>query len=154
IPIPLDALPTVFLYVAGMYAYNLIDGVDGVAAGLAAITSLGLGILNLLLGNTGTAVMGFALTGACLGCLRYNFRPSRVFLVDIGSMYVGFLLMSLTLVAHSRTTAAIMIIIPLLTMGVPRIDTGLAIWRRSVRRAMDPEKKGRVSNADKDHLHH
>src|SRR5690606_24322518 len=105
-------------------------------------------------GNTGMAVLCFALTGACLGFLRYNFHPARVFLGDTGSMYVGFLLMSLTLVAHNRTTAAIMMIIPLLTMGVPLIDTGLAIWRRSVRRAMDPEKKGRVSNADKDHLHH
>ncbi len=153
-PIVLDAAATIFLYVAAMNAYNLIDGMDGVAGGLAAITGLGLGALNLIIGNEGMAVMCFALTGACLGFLRYNFHPARIFLGDTGSMYIGFLLMSLTLVAHSRTTAAIMMIIPLLTMGVPMIDTGLAIWRRSVRRAMDPEKKLRVSVADKDHLHH
>ena len=150
----LDAAATVFLYVAAMNAYNLIDGMDGVAGGLAAITSLGLGALNLIIGNEGMAILCFALTGACLGFLRYNFHPARIFLGDTGSMYIGFVLMSLTLVAQSRTTAAIMLIIPLLTMGVPLIDTGLAIWRRSVRRAMDPEKKGRVSVADKDHLHH
>ncbi|WFB34845.1 hypothetical protein P3T73_11810 [Kiritimatiellota bacterium B12222] len=150
----IDILATVFLYVAAMNAYNLIDGMDGVAAGLATITSLGLGALNLLIGNEGMAVMCFALTGACLGFLRYNFHPARVFLGDTGSMYIGFILMSLTLVAQSRTTAAIMMIIPLLTMGVPMIDTGLAIWRRSVRKAMYPERKGKVSAADKDHLHH
>lgn len=153
-PPMLDAAATVFLYVAAMNAYNLIDGMDGVAGGLGAITSLGLGALNLIIGNEGMAALCFALTGACLGFLRYNFHPARVFLGDTGSMYIGFILMSLTLVAHSRATAAIMLIIPLLTMGVPLIDTGLAIWRRSVRRAMDPEKKGRVSVADKDHLHH
>ncbi|MDF3127687.1 hypothetical protein P0Y35_00615 [Kiritimatiellaeota bacterium B1221] len=153
-PIVLDAAATIFLYVAAMNAYNLIDGMDGVAGGLAAITSFGLGTLNLIIGNEGMAVMCFALTGSCLGFLRYNFHPARIFLGDTGSMYIGYLLMSLTLVAHSRTTAAIMMIVPLLTMGVPMIDTGLAIWRRSVRRAMDPEKKLRVSVADKDHLHH
>lgn len=153
-PTILDAAATVFLFVAAMNAYNLIDGMDGVAGGLGAITALGLGALNLIIGNEGMAVLCFALTGACLGFLRYNFHPARVFLGDTGSMYIGFVLMSLTLVSQSRTTAAIMLIIPLLTMGVPLIDTGLAIWRRSVRRAMDPEKKGRVSSADKDHLHH
>lgn len=154
IPPLVDAGATVFLYIAAMNAYNLIDGMDGVAGGLGAITSLGLGALNLIIGNEAMAVMCFALTGACLGFLRYNFHPARIFLGDTGSMYIGFVLMSLTLVAHSRTTAAVMFIIPLLTMGVPLIDTGLAIWRRSVRRAMDPDKKSRVSSADKDHLHH
>ena len=154
IPPVLDAFATVFLYVAAMNAYNLIDGMDGVATGLAVITSLGLFALNLITGNEGMAVMCLALTGACLGFLRFNFHPARIFLGDTGSMYIGFILMSLTLVAQSRTTAAIMLIIPLLTMGVPLIDTGLAIWRRSVRKAMDPEKKGGVSGADKDHLHH
>ena len=153
-PLALDAFATVFLYIAAMNAYNLIDGMDGVAGGLAAITGLGLGALNLMLGNEGMAAMCVALTGACLGFLRYNFHPARIFLGDTGSMYIGFMLMSLTLAAQSRSTAAIMLIIPLLTMGVPMIDTGLAIWRRSVRRAMDPEKKYRVSVADTDHLHH
>ncbi|MGA0332823.1 MAG: hypothetical protein ACO3N7_03445 [Kiritimatiellia bacterium] len=149
-----DAFFTIFLYVAAMNAYNLIDGMDGVAGGLAAITSIGLGCLNLIIGNEGMAVMCFALTGACLGFLRFNFHPARVFLGDTGSMYIGYILMSLTLVAQSRTTAAVMLIIPLLTMGVPLIDTGLAIWRRSVRKAMNPGSGKGVSNADKDHLHH
>ncbi|MDA3873900.1 MAG: hypothetical protein PF795_08055 [Kiritimatiellae bacterium] len=149
-----DIAATVFLYVAAMNAYNLIDGMDGVAAGLGAITALGLSALNLILGNEMMAALCLGLTGACLGFLRYNFHPARVFLGDTGSMYIGFMLMAMTLASQSRSTAAIMLIIPLLTMGVPMLDTGLAIWRRSVRRAIDPQGKNRVSSADKDHLHH
>lgn len=154
IHVGLDMAATVFLYVAAMNAYNLIDGMDGVAAGLGAITALGLSALNLILGNEMMAALCLALTGACLGFLRYNFHPARVFLGDTGSMYIGFLLMAMTLSSQSRSTAVIMLIIPLLTMGVPMLDTGLAIWRRSVRRAIDPKGKCRVSCADKDHLHH
>lgn len=150
----LDLAATSLLYVTAMNAYNLIDGMDGVAGGLGAITGLGLCGLNLLLGNETQAAFSLALSGACLGFLRYNFHPARVFLGDSGSMLIGFVLMSLTLGSESRSTAAIMLIVPLLTMGVPLIDTGLAIWRRSVRRAMRPELRGRVSTADKDHLHH
>ncbi|MEX2605973.1 MAG: hypothetical protein WD708_01400 [Kiritimatiellia bacterium] len=149
-----DMAATVFLYIAAMNAYNLIDGMDGVAAGLGAITALGLSALNLILGNEMMAALCLALSGSCLGFLRYNFHPARVFLGDTGSMYIGFMLMAMTLASQSRSTAAIMLIIPLLTMGVPMLDTGLAIWRRSVRRAIDPKGKSRVSTADKDHLHH
>lgn len=154
IPPLLDISVTIFLYVAAMNAYNLIDGMDGVASGLAAITSLGLGALNLINGNEGMAILCLALTGSCVGFLRYNFHPARIFLGDSGSMYIGFILISLTLVGQDRTTAAVMLIVPLLTMGVPLIDTGLAIWRRSVRKAIYPDLKGSVSGADKDHLHH
>jgi len=150
----LDLGATIFLYVAGMNAYNLIDGMDGVAAGLGAITGLGLAGLNLMIGNESMAAFCLALTGGCLGFLRFNFHPARVFLGDTGSMFIGYVLISLTLGSQARSTAVIMLIIPLLTMGVPMIDTGLAIWRRSVRRAMYPEKGGKVSVGDKDHLHH
>lgn len=150
----LDVGLTVFLYTAAMNAYNLIDGMDGVATGLAAITSIGLCGLNIVLGNEAMAAICLALTGACLGFLRYNFHPARVFLGDTGSLYLGFLLMSLTLGSQSRSTAAILFIVPLMTMGIPMIDTGLAIWRRSVRKFMNPNQGEQVSRADKDHLHH
>jgi len=152
-PVMVDLVATTFLYVAAMNAYNLIDGMDGVAAGLAAVTSLGLSGLNLLLGSNSMAALCLALTGACLGFLRYNFHPARIFLGDTGSMLLGFLLIALTLNSQARTTAAIMLIVPILTMGIPLIDTGLAIWRRSVRRAINGEAGG-LSRADKDHIHH
>jgi UDP-N-acetylmuramyl pentapeptide phosphotransferase/UDP-N-acetylglucosamine-1-phosphate transferase len=150
----MDLSVTVLLYVAAINAYNLIDGMDGVATGLAAITGLGLCGLNIVLGNEAMAAVCLALTGACLGFLRYNFHPARVFLGDTGSLYLGFVLMSLTLGSQSRSAAAVLLIVPLLTMGVPLIDTGLAIWRRSVRKAMNPELGGMISKADTDHLHH
>lgn len=153
-PIYFDLGATVLLYLLAMNAYNLIDGMDGVAAGLAAITGVGLCGLNIVLGNEAMAAICLALTGACLGFLRYNFHPARVFLGDTGSLYIGFILMSLTLGSQSRSTAAVLLVIPLLTMGVPMIDTGLAIWRRSVRKASNPKSGVGLSNADKDHLHH
>ena len=150
----LDCGITVLLYITAMNAYNLIDGMDGVAAGIAVITSLGLCGLNIVLGNEAMAAICLALTGSCLGFLRYNFHPARIFLGDTGSLYIGFLLMSLTLASQSRTTAAILFVVPLLTLGVPLIDTGLAIWRRSIRKAIRPNDGSSISGADKDHLHH
>jgi UDP-N-acetylmuramyl pentapeptide phosphotransferase/UDP-N-acetylglucosamine-1-phosphate transferase len=149
-----DMVTSVFLFVAAMNAYNLIDGMDGVAGGLGAITSLGLCGLNIIQGNEAMAAICLALTGSCLGFLRYNFHPARIFLGDTGSMLIGFLLMAITLGARSRSAALVMLVVPLLTMGVPLIDTGLAIWRRSVRKAINPGQGGKVSCADKDHLHH
>jgi len=150
----IDMAATMFLFVAAMNAYNLIDGMDGVAGGLGAITSFGLAGLNILQGNESMAAICFALSGACLGFLRYNFHPARIFLGDTGSMLIGFILMALTLGSSSRSAAVVMLVVPLLTMGIPMIDTGLAIWRRSVRRVMYKDRSDNVARADKDHLHH
>ncbi|MCC5848898.1 MAG: hypothetical protein JJU29_12485 [Verrucomicrobia bacterium] len=152
IPDALDLAATVFLYVAAMNAYNLIDGMDGLAGGLGAITGLGLTGLNLIIGNLEMAMCSLILTGACLGFLRYNFHPAQVFLGDTGSMLIGFLLISITLGASARSAATIMLIVPILTMGVPLMDTGLAIWRRSVRKAVNKDSK--VTRGDRDHIHH
>lgn len=156
IGIPLNSLvdffATVFLFLAGMNAYNLIDGMDGLASGLAAITAVGLSSLNLMMGNPDIAIACLALAGACLGFLRYNFHPARVFLGDTGSMLIGFLLIALTLGSPGRSAATVMLIVPLLTLGVPLIDTGLAIWRRTLRKSYTPG--ARISQGDQDHLHH
>ena len=150
----LDMAATTFLFVAAMNAYNLIDGMDGVAGGLGAITGIGLAGLNILQGHESMAAICLALSGACLGFLRYNFHPARIFLGDTGSMLIGYTLMALTLGSNARSAAVVMLVVPLLTMGIPMIDTGLAIWRRSVRRAMYKENSDSVARADKDHLHH
>jgi UDP-N-acetylmuramyl pentapeptide phosphotransferase/UDP-N-acetylglucosamine-1-phosphate transferase len=149
----LDATCTTFLFVAAMNAYNLIDGMDGIAGGLGCITAFGLCGLQVLQGNEGMAAVCVALAGACLGFLRYNFHPARIFLGDTGSMLIGFVLMAVTMAANNRSAALVMLVVPLLTMGIPMIDTALAIWRRSVRRAINSSSTG-VSTADKDHLHH
>ena len=148
----LDLAVTSFLFIAGMNAYNLIDGMDGIAGGLGAVTGLGLAGLNLLMSNYEMAAASLALTGACLGFLRYNFYPAQVFLGDTGSMLIGFFLIAITLGSTARSAAAVMLVIPMLTLGVPMIDTGLAIWRRSVRKAL--KQNTRVTQGDRDHLHH
>ncbi len=150
----LDFAATVLLFLAAMNAYNLIDGMDGVAGGLGGITGVGLCGLNLMLGNTLMASAALALTGACLGFLRYNFHPARVFLGDTGSMLIGYLLICMTLGSSARSAAAIMIVVPLLTLGVPLLDSGLAVWRRSIRKLLDPASGAKLSRGDRDHLHH
>ncbi len=147
-----DFSATVFLFLAGMNAYNLIDGMDGLASGLATVTAIGLGSLNIVMGNTEMALACFALAGACVGFLRYNFHPAKVFLGDTGSMFIGFLLIAITLGSTARSAATVMLIVPLLTLGVPMIDTALAIWRRSLRKSYTPG--ARISQGDHDHLHH
>ncbi len=154
LPDAVDFAATVLLYVAAMNAYNLIDGMDGVAGGLGAVTGFGLAGLFLLMGSLDVAIASLILSGACLGFLRYNFHPARVFLGDTGSMMIGFLLICITLSTNARSAATVMMIVPLLALGVPLLDTGLAIWRRSVRKAMNPNAGNRVSQGDRDHLHH
>jgi UDP-N-acetylmuramyl pentapeptide phosphotransferase/UDP-N-acetylglucosamine-1-phosphate transferase len=147
-----DFFATLLLFLAGMNAYNLIDGMDGLASGLATVTAVGLGSLNILMGNPEIATACFVLAGACVGFLRYNFHPARVFLGDTGSMFIGFLLIALTLGSTGRSAATVMLIVPLLTLGVPLIDTALAIWRRTLRKSYIPGT--RISQGDQDHLHH
>lgn len=148
----LDYLLTTLLFLAGMNAYNLIDGMDGLAAGLAAVTAFGLGSLNIVMVNVEIAAACFTLLGACIGFLRYNFHPARVFLGDTGSMFIGFILIAITLGSTARSAAAVMLTVPLLTLGVPLIDSALAVWRRTLRKSYIPGAK--ISQGDQDHLHH
>ena len=155
----LDALVTVLWIVGAVNAFNLIDGLDGLASGLALIASIGLAGALLFTGNTADTIPYLVLAGACLGFLRYNFHPASVFLGDTGSMFLGLCIATLPLVTGSRKELLASLGVPLLAMGVPIFDTMLAIWRRSVR-AMLHRKMGEVGRQtqvmqpDKDHLHH
>ncbi len=141
-------------------AFNLIDGLDGLASGLALIASLGLAGSMLLRGVSGDMLPLLALAGACLGFLRYNFNPASVFLGDTGSLFLGFALASMSLASSTKGTLVTTLAVPLLAMGVPLYDTLLAIWRRSIRAFLpgNAELIGsprmRVMRPDKEHLHH
>ena len=130
----LDGFLVVVWIVAVINAYNLIDGLDGLASGLAIISATGLcGIL--LLGKLpGVYLPLIALVGACLAFLRYNFHPATIFLGDAGSMSIGFILGVISLQTFTKNTFFLSMTIPLLILGVPIYDALLAIWRRSVRR--------------------
>jgi UDP-N-acetylmuramyl pentapeptide phosphotransferase/UDP-N-acetylglucosamine-1-phosphate transferase len=161
-PLPpvLDCLLVVLWIVAIINAFNLIDGLDGLASGLAIIAATGLcGVLVLghLPGNTMVLV---ALAGACLAFLRYNFHPATIFLGDTGSMFIGLVLGVVSLQSCTKSTFFLSLAIPMLVLGVPIYDTLLAIWRRSVRRAMNSGAPGGngvsigIMRPDVDHLHH
>ena len=156
----LDGLLVVVWIVAVINAYNLIDGLDGLASGLAIISATGLcGIL--VLGNLpGVVLLLVALIGACLAFLRYNFHPATIFLGDTGSMSIGLILGVVSLQTFTKNTFFLSMTIPLLILGVPIYDALLAIWRRSVRRFViggEPDgsgKPGGIMTADVEHLHH
>ena len=117
-------------------AFNLIDGLDGLAAGLASISSLCIAAWSLLSsGNLPMVILLFTFCGACLGFLIFNFSPARIFMGDTGSMFLGlfFAVTSMDQCSRPAVTVAALLV-PLVAIGVPIFDVILAIWRRSVRR--------------------
>lgn len=150
---------TIFWIVGVINAFNLIDGLDGLAAGLACIASLGLAVSMFFRDMSGAAIPYLALAGACLGFLRYNFSPASVFLGDTGSMFLGLTLAVLPLMTASKQELLASLGVPLLMLGIPIFDTIIAIWRRSIRAALPgPVSAGsrriRLMQGDTEHLHH
>lgn len=128
-------------------AFNLIDGVDGLAAGVGLVCSLTILISALIQENFALALAVAPLAGALLGFLRYNFSPASVFLGDSGSLLVGFLLGAYGVLWTQKTTTMIGMTAPLMVMAVPLFDTGMAIVRRFLRNKP-------IFGADRDHVHH
>ena len=155
VPCWLDCLLTLGWFALIINAFNLIDGLDGLASGLAFIGALGLSICLLIRGKPIAAMPLFALMGACLGFLRYNFNPASVFLGDTGSMFLGFVLALVPLVAGGKAALLASIGVPLLVIGVPLFDTVLAVWRRSIKAQLSPDGGlSQVFLPDMEHLHH
>jgi len=157
-PLWLDCAVTVFWITLVVNAFNLIDGMDGVAAGLALIISLGTAGAQFFLGNAVGAIPYLALAGGCVGFLRYNFNPASVFLGDTGSMFIGFSLAVFPLVTGTHREFLPSVTIPLLMMGIPFFDTVVAVWRRGVRALLAHhlglKDSGGVMVGDKEHVHH
>jgi UDP-N-acetylmuramyl pentapeptide phosphotransferase/UDP-N-acetylglucosamine-1-phosphate transferase len=155
----LDCVLVVIWILAAINAFNLIDGLDGLASGLALISAAGLCGIFIMEKLPGNVVVLLGFMGACLGFLRYNFHPASIFLGDTGSMFLGFTLGMISLQTYTKSTFLLAFSIPVLVLGVPLYDEVLAVWRRSVRRflAQDqpghPRKSG-IMQPDLDHLHH
>jgi UDP-GlcNAc:undecaprenyl-phosphate GlcNAc-1-phosphate transferase len=127
---------------------NFIDGLDGLAAGIAAIVCGSILLLALWYGQAAMAVLMLALLGSVTGFLFFNFYPAKIFMGDCGSMFLGFLIGASSLVCQTKTAAFVGLAIPLLVMGVPILDTGIVIiGRRIIRRYS-------VFTSDRNHLHH
>jgi len=158
-PAWLDCFVTVCWIVGAVNAFNLIDGLDGLAAGLAFIATFGMAGAMFFSRNPQMALFHMAFAGGLLGFLRYNYNPASVFLGDCGSMYIGFTIGTLPLATQAQDSFLVSVGVPLLAMGVPIFDTSLAILRRILRRflASFGTREGlsrEVMTADSDHLHH
>lgn len=142
------ALPLTLIWIVGVTnAFNLIDGLDGLATGIGFVALCTTLIVALMLGNLEVAIVCAALAGALLGFLRYNFRPARIFLGDSGSMFVGFMLAVLSVHGSTKSAAAVLAAVPLLALALPILDTLLSIARRWLRGKP-------LFGADEHHLHH
>ena len=128
-------------------AINLLDGLDGLAAGVSGISSFFIFLSAVEQHDYVVAFLAFALAGACAGFLPYNFYPARIFMGNPGSMFLGFILSSISLITFQKSTTIITLFIPVIALGVPIIDTSLAIVRRIA-------KKRHIFQADKEHIHH
>lgn len=127
------SLPLTVLWIVGVTnAVNLIDGLDGLAAGIALIITVAVGVLALVRNDLGLTAASVALAGALVGFLRFNFNPARIFLGDSGSLFLGFVL-AVTTVRGQKGGTLVAILAPLLILGVPLFDTGLAVLRRLYR---------------------
>ncbi|MCF0105028.1 MAG: undecaprenyl/decaprenyl-phosphate alpha-N-acetylglucosaminyl 1-phosphate transferase [Eggerthellaceae bacterium] len=138
---------TVIYLVAFTNIINLIDGLDGLASGISIISAITMLILSLLTGRVDAAILCMALIGPALGFLKFNYNPASIFMGDSGSLLLGFMLGIISIISIARTTMVISILIPLLTAGVPIIDTFSAIIRR--KRAHQ-----KIDQADTGHVHH
>ena len=148
IPIGWLAYPITVVYlVAFTNIINLIDGLDGLAAGITAISCAAMFYLSYEAHQIDAAVLACILAGCCLGFLRYNFNPASIFMGDCGSNMLGFLLGVIALLGVNRVAAATTLIVPLVIAGVPIIDTFAAIVRR---------RRGHtaISLADTGHIQH
>jgi UDP-N-acetylmuramyl pentapeptide phosphotransferase/UDP-N-acetylglucosamine-1-phosphate transferase len=138
-------------------AFNLIDGLDGLCTGLALISATGLAIVFILRGTPSDSLICLALIGSCLGFLRYNFHPAKIFLGDTGSMLLGFTLANISLHAGGKGSLFVLLATPFFIAGIPIFDTFLAIWRRSIRKVLKRKENNvtvNVTGGDNDHLHH
>jgi UDP-GlcNAc:undecaprenyl-phosphate/decaprenyl-phosphate GlcNAc-1-phosphate transferase len=138
---------TIFWVMAITNAFNLIDGLDGLAAGSALFSTMVMFVVAALGGMSLVSLVTLALAGAILGFLRYNFNPATIFLGDCGSLFVGFLLSALALQGAQKAPTLIAVAIPLVSFGLPILETVLSIARRFI--------SGRpVFTADREHIHH
>lgn len=144
------ALPATVLWIVGLTnAVNLMDGIDGLAAGVSALTALVMGLAAQYGGSTETLGILYAVpvAGAALGFLIYNFPPASVFMGDCGSLFLGFTLAAISLLSSQKGHAAVAVFVPLIVFGVPVTDTALAMLRRYL--------TGRnLFEADRRHVHH
>jgi len=138
---------TVLWVVAVTNAFNLIDGLDGLAAGSALFSTMVFFVCSLVTHSWLGSLLSVTLAGAILGFLRFNFNPATIFLGDSGSLFIGFMLSALALAGSQKAPTFVAVAIPVVSFGLPILETLLSILRRTI--------SGRpIFTADSDHIHH
>jgi UDP-GlcNAc:undecaprenyl-phosphate GlcNAc-1-phosphate transferase len=138
---------TIFWFVGLTNAFNLIDGLDGLASGAAMFALTTMFVVATINQQAGAALVTLAVAGATLGFLRYNFHPASIFLGDSGSLFLGFMLAGIGAISSQKGSTVVAIAIPLVSLGLPVLDTSLAIVRRFLRGQP-------IFSADRGHIHH
>ena len=138
---------TLLWYVTMMNAINFIDGLDGLLAGVAVISSIFIFAISVLHANPVVALVVIALAGSSLGFLPYNFNPARIILGDAGSLFIGYVFATVSIIGASKQAIAISVVVPLVVLALPVLDTAFAIVRRAL-------AGKRITEADSGHFHH
>jgi len=142
------SIPVTLFWIVGITnTLNFIDGLDGLSAGVAMISSLTLMIVAGKFGYSNIIILSAAMAGACLGFLPFNFNPAKIFMGDTGALFLGFMLSAITIEGVMKSVATIAIVAPILILSVPIFDTTFAIFRRLLNGQS-------IVAADKGHLHH
>lgn len=141
-------LPLTILWVVAVTnAFNLIDGLDGLAAGSALFSTMVFFVVSMVTHSWLGSLMSVTLAGAILGFLRFNFNPATIFLGDSGSLFIGFMLSALALASAQKAPTFVAVAIPVVSFGLPILETLLSVLRRLI--------SGRpIFTADREHIHH
>ena len=142
------ALPLTVLWVLLITnAFNLIDGLDGLAAGSSLFSTFAVFVVALSNGSGLVAVLALILAGSIAGFLKFNFNPATIFLGDSGSLFIGFMLAALALVGSQKSTTIVAVAIPVVSFGLPLLETLLSVFRRFLNGQP-------LFRADREHIHH
>jgi UDP-GlcNAc:undecaprenyl-phosphate GlcNAc-1-phosphate transferase len=141
-------VPLTVVWIVGvMNMVNFLDGLDGLASGVCAIAGGSFAVLALSLDKIDAAILSAIVAGACVGFLRHNFFPARIFMGDSGALVLGYTLATVSVAGLLKTASTVVLFLPLLVLAVPIIDTSFVVAKRM--------KYGRpVYTADRSHLHH
>lgn len=142
-----SSIITMFWIVGIINAINLLDGLDGLAAGVSVIAFVTFSVIMLLAGNVGMVAIAIVVSGSLGGFLIYNSNPASIFMGDSGSLLLGSLLAVFSLESQVHSDAVVSVLIPIVVLGLPILDTNLSIVRRLVSRSG-------VFSPDRDHIHH
>lgn len=143
----LSGILSIVWFVGLMNALNLIDGLDGLSSGVVFIASFGMLAITFTDSDPVICLFSFILMGITLAFLRYNFYPAQIFMGDSGSLLLGYLIAAVSILGQRKGVTAITLLIPLIALGLPILDTAMAIIRRGF-------SGKHLFQSDKEHLHH